>query len=243
MMAGYRGLIGVATAAVAVSVLLTGCGGKDSKSAAPASTSAVTSSAKPTSTSPGNSKLAPRALDGGAGANYTIADYIKDQHITETPVHNGDPGAPAITLPFPAGWADAGSDTPDYAIGAIEYTGADIAGANYTPNIVALLSKLQGKLDPQKLIDDASGEMKNLPGFSQLGNGAVTTVSGFPAYRIAGTYTLQGIPVVSAQETVVIPGPGGVYYVLQLNATSNQDQADLLQSAIATIDQQITITV
>ncbi|MFE3223706.1 LpqN/LpqT family lipoprotein [Nocardia sp. NPDC059228] len=128
-------------------------------------------------------------------------------------------------------------------IGAIVYSGPDAVGANYTPNIIALLSKLRGMVDPQKLIADAAGEMKNLPGSTRIGTGSVTTVSGFPAYRIAGTYTLQGISAVSAQETVVIPGPGGVYYVLQLNATSNQDQAGVLQSAIETIDQQITITV
>ncbi|MGV9833578.1 LpqN/LpqT family lipoprotein [Nocardia niigatensis] len=245
MMMGNRGLIGVAVAALAVSVALTGCGSKDSAKSAPASSASVTSSAvKPTTpANPANSKLAPRTLDTAGGSNYTIADYIKDQHITETQVHNGDPGAPAIGLPFPEGWANAGADTPDYAIGAIVYSGAEAVGANYTPNIIALLSKLQGKVDPQKLIDDAAGEMKNLPGFTQIGNGSVTTVSGYPAYRIAGTYTLQGIPAVSAQETVVIPGAGGTYYVLQLNATSNQDQAGVLQSAIETIDQQITITV
>ncbi|MTE14509.1 LpqN/LpqT family lipoprotein [Nocardia aurantiaca] len=245
MTMGNRGLIGVAVAAVAVSVTLTGCSSKDRATSVSTSSASPSSSAARTTVAgnPGNSKLAPRTLDTTGGSNYTIADYIKDQHITESQVHNGDPGAPAIGLPYPDGWANAGADTPDYAIGAIVYSGPDTAGANYTPNIIALMSKLQGKVDPQKLIDDAAGEIRNLPGFSQIGAGSVTTVSGFPAYRIAGTYTLQGIPAVSAQETVVIPGAGGAYYVLQLNATSNQDQAGLLQSAIETIDQQITITV
>ncbi|MFI6368142.1 LpqN/LpqT family lipoprotein [Nocardia sp. NPDC050630] len=49
----------------------------------------------------------------------------------------------------------------------------------------------QGEVDPRRLIDSASGEMKNLAGFSPLGDGAVATVAGFPPYRAAGTYSLE----------------------------------------------------
>lgn len=38
-----------------------------------------------------------------AKAKYTIADYVKDNHFTETPIHHGDPG-PNVDLPVPAGW-------------------------------------------------------------------------------------------------------------------------------------------
>ena len=42
----------------------------------------------------------------------------------------------------PEGWEDAGADTPEWAYGAIVYTGPE--AAEYTPSIVALVSKLTG---------------------------------------------------------------------------------------------------
>jgi hypothetical protein len=52
------------------------------------------------------------------------------------------------TKPVPDGWETAGADTPDWAYGAIVYTGPE--GAEYTLSIVALVSKLTGNVDPQK---------------------------------------------------------------------------------------------
>jgi hypothetical protein len=241
MMSWQRGRVVATIAAISVTVALAGCGSSKDSGTDAASASKTSSATTTSSSSPSKSKLAPRSLDNSSGPHYTIADYIRDQHIVETPVHSGDPGAPSVILPYPDGWVNAGADTPDYALGAIVYTGPEAANANYTPNIIALLSRLQGNVDPQRLIDNAGGEMKNLPGFGPIGDGSVATVSGFPAYRIAGIYNLQGIQAVSAQETVVIPAAGGLY-VLQLNATSNQDQMAVLQAAIETIDQQISIT-
>ncbi|WP_433716480.1 LpqN/LpqT family lipoprotein [Nocardia sp. CA-084685] len=48
----------------------------------------------------------------------------------------------------------------------------------------------QGEVDPRRLVDSASGEMKNLAGFNPPGDGAVATVAGCPPYRAAGTYSL-----------------------------------------------------
>ena len=65
---------------------------------------------------------------------------------------------PTINLPVPEGWEPAGEDTPDWAYGAILYTGPE--AAEYTPSIVALVSKLTGNADPQKIIDLAPGELQ-----------------------------------------------------------------------------------
>ena len=95
---------GAAVAVVALALTLSGCG-SDSKteatSSSPSSTSesSETSTAAPTSAAP-------------ATANETIADYIKKNGITETPVKRGDPGSPTLELPTPAGWEDAGPRTP-----------------------------------------------------------------------------------------------------------------------------------
>ena len=91
------------------------------------------------------------------------------EHITATPVHRGDAGAPTITFPIPDGWADAGPDTPATAYWAIVDKGPE--AAKYTPSIVATVSKLVGNVDQQKLLDLASGELKNLPGFTPMGDG------------------------------------------------------------------------
>lgn len=86
----------LATISVALSLALVGCG-HDHKSGDKTSSSTSTSTSTSTATS-SKSSTAPAAQ-----AKYTIADYVKDNHISETPVHHGDPG-PNVDLPVPAGW-------------------------------------------------------------------------------------------------------------------------------------------
>ena len=232
---------------VCLAATLAACGGAAKNNATTSSstpTSAAATSTKAaapsTKASAPSGKLQPRDLQSASAAYPTIADYIRDQHTTETPIHHGDPGAPQIGIQMPDGWQTAGDDTPDYAYGALVYTGPEAQGADYTPNIIALLSKLDGPVDQDKLLQLAGGEMKNLPGFVPAGE-ETATVSGFPAYRIAGEYDLQGAKAASGQETVVIPAQQGLY-VLQLNATSNESQSKALFDALETIDKTITIT-
>jgi hypothetical protein len=229
---------------VFLSATLAACGGQAKDHASTATKSATSSSASSTTKKADASpnKLQARDLKSAATAttNPTIADYIRDQNITETQIHKGDPGTPQIEVQVPDGWDSAGDKTPDYAYGAIVYSGPEAQGADYTPNIIAVFSKLDGPVDPDKLLQLAGGEMKNLPGFTPAGE-ETATVSGFPAYRIAGEYDLQGIKAASGQETIIINGQQGLY-VLQLNATSNEAQAKPLFDALETIDKTISIT-
>ena len=117
-------------------------------------TSTTTSAKAAPSTKP---KVAPRDED-AAGPNPTIASYIEENNIQEAPVKRGDPGSPTIDLPVPDGWEPAGADTPEWAYGAIIYTGPE--AGEYTPSIVALVSKLTGNVDPQQIIDLAPGELQ-----------------------------------------------------------------------------------
>lgn len=138
----------LATISVALSVALAGCG-HDHKSGDKTSTSTSTTST--TTSSP--SSVAPAAK-----AKYTIADYVKDNNISETPVHHGDPG-PNVDLPVPTGWRrDQNSGT---SYGGIVQT--QPANPGDPPTVSALFSKLTGNVDPAKLIQYAPGEVQNLP--------------------------------------------------------------------------------
>lgn len=230
----FLGMTAVATA------LLSGCqseiisGTATSEATSTTTTTSTTSASKKASTP---TKIAPRDED-ARGPHPTIANYIADNDIQETLVHDGDPGAPVIDLPIPEGWEPAGADTPDWAYGAIVYTGPDAGG--YTPSVIALLSRLTGNVDPQALIDHAPGELQNLPGWEPMNNGKTSTLSGFPAYQLGGTWGDDGQRKLAAQKTVVIPGSDGVY-VLQLNVDALEDQIDIVGPVTLAIDDQTTI--
>jgi hypothetical protein len=231
---------GAAALAAALAVVLSGCG-SDAKTEPSTSTSASKTTSKTTSTKAAPSskpKVAPRDED-AAGPNPTIASYIKENNIQEAPVKRGDPGSPTIDLPVPEGWEPAGEDTPGWAYGAIVYAGAD--AGEYTPSIVALVSKLTGNVDPQKIIDLAPGELNNLPGWSAMNEGETSTLGEYPAYQLGGTWTQDGQTKIVAQKTVVIPGSDGLY-VLQLNADGLEDQKEIIGAATDVIDEQTKIT-
>jgi len=223
----------VAIAAIAIGVGLSGCGSA-AKSEPSASKQASTESSTATS------KAAPSTAAQASGPSKTIVDYIKESGIVESPVHRGDPGSPTIDLPFPPGWEDAGNRTPEWAYGAILFTG-DPAMAQDPPTIIALVSKLTGNVDPAKILEYAPGEIKNLPGYEGSAEGSSSTLSGFDATQIGGTYTKDGVKRAIAQKTVVIPGQDGLY-VLQLNADGTEDQMVPLMDATSAIDEQTTIT-
>jgi len=223
----------IAVAAIAIGIGLSGCG-SNTKSAPSTSKQTSTESLATTSKAAPATK-SPQA----AGPNKTIVDYIKENGITEAPVHRGDAGAPTIDLPFPPGWEDAGSRTPDWAYAAIVST--DPAMAQDPPTIISLVSKLTGNVDPAKILEYAPGEIKNLPGYDGATDGSPSTLGGFDATQIGGTYTRDGVKRAIAQKTVVIPGQDGLF-VLQLNADGTEDQMGSLMDATGVIDEQTTIT-
>jgi hypothetical protein len=182
--------------------------------------------------------VAPRIT--AQGPNPSIASYLDQNHITATPIHKGDPGAPTINFPIPDGWADAGPDTPPTAYWAIVDTGPE--AAKYTPSIVATLSKLDGDVDPQKLIELAPGATKNLPGFAPHGDGTEDNLGGSPAYQLGGTWTQDGQTKAVADKVVVINGNDNIY-LLELNADCLPDQVEKALPATSTIDEKTTINV
>ncbi|MED5813785.1 LpqN/LpqT family lipoprotein [Mycolicibacterium sp. 050232] len=224
---------GIVIAAVALGVMLTGCGGKTVPGTATEASGNNQTSTEPTTTKAGETS-AP-----AAGHQYTIRDYIRDNKITETAVRRGDPGTPTLEMPIPEGWSDAGASTPEWAWGAIVSTDPQFAAD--PPSIIALMAKLTGDVDPAKILEYAPNEIRNMPGYENQGDGSADELSGFEAYQIGGTYVKDGAPRLIAQKTVVIPGADGLF-VLQFNADGTEDQMGPLMDATAVIDEQTVIT-
>lgn len=232
-----KSLAPVAAIAVGVALTLTACGSSDSdKSSASSTSAAPASSAAPTSKQTSEEKTKPTEAE---GANYTIADYIRDSKIVETAVQRGDENAPVIDLPFPPGWENAGKNTPEGAYGAIAYTGPD--AGSYQPSIIAILSKLEGPVDTQKLIDYAGNEVKNLQNYEEVQPPTPSTFAGFPALAVGGTHTEDGKELLVAQKTVVITGKDGLY-ILQLNLDATPEQVDIVNAATTEINANTKIT-
>src|SRR6202044_3548346 len=108
---------GATIAIVAIAISLAGCSSSPSSNKAASKTSTTGSAANSTTTAKPQSKVAPRIT--AQGPNPSIATYFQQSHITATPVHKGDPGAPVVDFPIPDGWADAGPDPPATAYWAI----------------------------------------------------------------------------------------------------------------------------
>ena len=193
---------GFAMMAVVLGLALAGCGSDEKKADA--------TSSKEISTS---SSAAPAAPAPEAKPNKSIPDYIKENGIIEAPVKRGDPGSPEINLSFPPGWEDMGPETPPWAWGGNKFTGDPAMAAN-PPTILALLSKLTGNVDPAKILEYAPGEMRNLPLYEGDGVGSASTLGGFDAWQVGGTYVKNGAKHAVAQKTVVIPGADGLFVVV-----------------------------
>ncbi len=231
-------LTGAAAAAAALAVVLAGCGSDTQTATSSSSSTSTSSSSEETSTSEKPTVTEPS--EAPAGPNPTIADYIKEQGITETPVKMDDPTAPTINLPVPEGWRPLSpEEQPEWAYGVIVYDGPD--AGNDPANIVALVSRLSGDVDPQALIDVAPGELNNLPGYTPRNEGETSTLGEYPAYLLGGTWVKDGVTRVIAQKTVIIPAADGLY-VLQLNADGLESSMDALGAATDVIDSETTIT-
>ena len=231
-------LTGVAAAMTALAVVLSGCG-SDTKTATESSskTESSTKADKTTSTSK-KPKVTKTSEAPAAGPNPTIATYIAENGIQEVGVKMGDPEAPPVNLPVPPGWEPlAPEDAPEWAYGAIVNTEPE--WENDPPNVIAIMSKLVGEVDPQQIIDLAPGELKNLPDY-EGGEGEESTLAEYPAVVLGGTYTRDGATRYIAQKTVLIPASDG-FFVLQLNVDGPEDAREVLNAATETIDNETTI--
>jgi hypothetical protein len=231
-------ITGVAAAMTALAVVLAGCG-SDTKTATESSSKTETSTKadKTTSTSK-KPKVTKTSEAPVAGPNPTIATYIQENNIQEVGIKMGDPEAPPVNLPVPDGWTPLSpEEAPDWAYGAIVYTAPEYEAD--PPNVIAIMSKLIGDVDPDQIIALAPGELQNLPDYDG-GTGEPSTLAEYPATVLGGTYTRDGATRFIAQKTVLIPAPDGLY-VLQLNVDGPEDARDILNAATEAIDNETTI--
>jgi len=225
-------LTGAAAAMTAFALVLSGCG-SDSKTTASSSSSSSSSKSTTTSTK------TETTTEAAAGKNPTIADYVKENNLQETPIAMGDATAPAVNLPNLDGWKLFGSeDVKPGFYGAAVYAGPEFESD--PPTIDVIYSKLTGPADPQAILDLAPGEVNNLPGFDAGNPGQKSTLGDYPAWVLGGTYEADGQKRLIAQKTVVIPAPDGLY-VLQLNVKGPEGSSDVVNVATDKIDTETTI--
>lgn len=208
--------------AVAAGAVLAGCSSTDTK-ASDTTTTTVTSTEQSTTAK--------------ASGPTNIRDYIDSNGIKETVIRRGEPG-PEINLPVPAGW-EIKNDVKAAPYGAIVYTKPAIA--TNPPRILAILSKLTGDVDPQKLLELAPGELQQIPGWDGPSEATKSKLDGYSAVQIGGSYSKEGTEMVIAQKTVVIPARDGSYYILQLNAYAPDAEKSILIAATDEVDEKTTI--
>jgi hypothetical protein len=205
---------------------LSACGGSDDtsdqadKSPSPSPTSASPSVEEETTTGP------------------TIPEYLEEVGATETSLTQEASDGVTVGLPVPAGWV-VSEDYADAApFGAVVYEAA--ADPADPPRVLAILSRIDGDVDPAAILEYAPNELRNLDGFEEFEPPSSAMLSGFEAVEYGGTYTDGGRTLLFAQKTVVLPGDG-VLYVLQLNAYAPEDELDILVAAMDEIDTSTTI--
>jgi len=231
----------VATGVVAIGLGLAGCASDTATNSQETSVQATNPSpaAGPTAP-PSDAPPAPTPATSPvpAGHSYSIVDFIRDNHIAQTELHPGHPGAPIVNLPTPPGWADADSLTPTWAWSAIYFTDPSMAAD--PPNIITLVSKLTGN-GATRVLAYAPGELRNMADFKG-DQGTAMKISGFNAYQLGGTFTRKdGVPRAIVQSTVVFPASDGVF-IMQSNADGGPDQMGLLQDTMRIMAEQTTIT-
>ncbi|PRC45849.1 hypothetical protein C6A85_93085 [Mycobacterium sp. ITM-2017-0098] len=226
-----------AIAALALGIGLSGCGSDTSGEAKTADTSATAESTATSESAP--SSAAPTTPPPAASPGMTLDQYVAENGIVATPVLQGDPGAPTITLPLPEGWEVAGDRAPAGAYDALIYTAPPPSPT--PPTIVAFVTKLTGDVEPARVLEYAPNETRNLPGYKGAETGKQSSLGGFEATQIGGFYTKDGIERLVAQKTTVIPTEGGVF-VLKIIADGTEDLAMPMMDATAAIDDQTTIT-
>lgn len=222
--------------ALAAAAAVAGCGTTATESGTAGGSQGGTGQASATTPAAPSSLAVP---DLTPGPRKTIADYVAENKIIESPVQRGEPGTPTFDFPIPPDWRGAGAQKPDWAYGAIVYEKA--VNPDDPPFVTAIVTRLTGDVEAAKVLQYAPGLLENLPGYQADGEINTITLSGFEAIQFQGSYLRGEERRYIAQETVVIPGDGGELFVLQLNADAPIGQEGAVQEAARVINAETAI--
>jgi hypothetical protein len=168
-------------------------------------------------------------------AHETIDDFLAKNGITETPIAHQPGQPPFADFQLPDGWeVQAPAALPAHILAfAPEYRQGD-----FVPSALLVVSKLDRVVDPAQILPIADGELRNQPSFEEVG-AFDSDIDGYPARSIIGTYRDPDLGLMAAsQQTVIVPGAPGeeATYVVQLNVTSLENQADAISGDVAKIN-------
>lgn len=178
------------------------------------------------------------SAEGGTDEVTTIAEYLAAEGVEQVPLGRDDDG-PVIDLPVPDGWRTSEDYAEAASYGAI--VSEDAADPADPPRVLALLARLEGEVDPARILELAPGELQELDGFVPIELEQESTLGAYDAAEVAGSLTTDGRELVVVQKTVVIPTDDGLH-VLQLNAYAPAAEEDELVTALTLINAQTTIT-
>ena len=227
----------LAAGCAAAVLLVAGCSEGTSGTATPAGGTTTTTTAvgpaAPTRT------LTPRTTQAEPTAYPTIADYLADNGVTETPLRLGVEDPLIADFQLPDGW-EAKLSTEEGEVAYLSAFGNVHQSDNFVPGAALLVSVLDGPVDAQELLGYASGEFYNLPGFEEF-RSEDTDLDGFPAFLIIGGYDDPDFgPMVVSQRTAVVERDGVVYGV-QLNVRALESQADAVDEDAQFINETLTV--
>ncbi|WP_204806554.1 LpqN/LpqT family lipoprotein [Mycobacterium riyadhense] len=191
---------GIAVAAAALTVSVTGCAPKTPDYQSIWATSSTTSAA-PTTT----------------GKPVPLSKYLESNGVTGEPVAPNALTDLTVSIPTPPGWAPHGD--PKAAPNAVM-----IAKGDKYPAALLVVFKLRGDFNPAEAITHANADLPE--GFKQL-DASTANFNGFPSSMIQGSYDLKGARMHSYSRVVIATGapPTTQRYLVQLTITSLADEA------------------
>lgn len=128
---------------------------------------------------------------------------------------------------------NAGDRTPEWAYGAIIYD----APKNQAdpPYMIAIASKLAGRIDVAKVLEYAPGQLNGLPDFVARGEPTTSSFGGYQAVDYVGIFRDGGETKSIGQVTIAVPGGPGEVFVYQLNAVAPPGEEQVVIDAVQRI--------
>jgi hypothetical protein len=160
---------------------------------------------------------------GNAAPPVPFSQYLENLGIVGAPVPPEKLTDLTVSVPTPLGWQP-------YANSNLAPGTRTIAKGDTYPTAMILVFRLTGDFDVAEAIKHADADAELSENFKKL-NGSKAAYRGFPSSMIEGSYDLNGQRMQSYNRIVIAtgkpatPGADGQRYLIQLTVTSFADQA------------------